>query len=365
MLLTCLRGLARSRSSRDPSLFAELLERPPPVILRILALRARRDAWSKDNHEFQARRRAEGHKDWAELPERPEHENFADTQLHDDYVEQCVIGLLRHGDGDQARWLVRRDIRRIDAATWLALVGRHGRLPEHVLFLLPALSDDSQHVVPAAVTGGGDEVYESDLPRRGQSALATLVQRTSEEAVRAVLVRACVEHDGLRDADEALRLLGGPTNADVQAIVDALARDPANPTALAFLADLGAELEVARVWQARAVPWWPCSATPMPVEKPVTTPLELLVELYGDAPEEFRRFISASFTAEPARQLLTQMTSRQADPASQYESALAALERHGLLDYDFFTALTRDRPGRRDVIERVADAHCSDLKRPH
>jgi hypothetical protein len=269
-------------------------------------------------------------------------------------VEQCAIGLLRHGDGEQARWLVRRGERRIGADDWLALVGRHGRLPEHVLFLLPALADDSQHVVPAAVTGGGDEVYESDLPQRGQHVLDLLVQRCSEAAVRAVLVRVCVDPDGPRDAGEALRLLGGPTRAELQPIVEALARDPANATALAFLAELGAEQEVARVWQTCDVPWWPRTAVPPPADPPAKALLELLTELYGDAPDEFRQFVSASLVANDARQVLTGMTSRHADPASQYESAVTVLERNGLLDDVFFAALARNRPGMRRRVEELA-----------
>jgi hypothetical protein len=91
-----------------------------------------------------------------------------------------------------------------------------------------------------------------------------------------------------------------------------------------------------------------------PADPPAKALLVLLTELYGDTPDEFRRFVATSFAKEEAQQVLTRMASRHADPASQYESALAVLEHLGLLDDAFLAALTRDRPGMRRRVEALA-----------
>jgi hypothetical protein len=167
-------------------------------------------------------------------------------------------GVVMRGSREQARELAR--LLRDDRDAW-QLVGTEGRLPEHVLLLRGLLvNDPGESVMPASVTGGGDEVMESGVPEKATRIILELARKLGKEAVGHVLVEALLEEeaDWVRISFESdLEELGGPWPSDIPVLLEHLRQHPGSGMGLTLLARTGAgEPELVALWEELGVPWW-------------------------------------------------------------------------------------------------------------
>ncbi|MBZ4421769.1 hypothetical protein [Myxococcus sp. RHSTA-1-4] len=167
-------------------------------------------------------------------------------------------GIVLRGNRAQAlelAWLLRGD-----SSVW-TLARDEGRLPEHALLVLGYVrSDPGDSVMPASVTGGGDEVFPSGVPEEATAVVRQLAEKLSREEVVSALVEAALREDDSDVSyflDDTINALGGPGKADVPRLLQHLREQPGDRVALALLARTGAgEMELAALWDRLGVPWW-------------------------------------------------------------------------------------------------------------
>ena len=185
-------------------------------------------------------------------------------------------GVVERGDRAHARELAR--LMRYDRDVW-QLARDHARLAEHALLVSGyVLSDPGDSVMPASVTGGGDEVISSDVPDNAARIVRALVEKCGRDEVRDALVEALLWPSSGRDGvqsglppalswdedsysrqffDDELKRLGGPRSAVVPRLLEHLREEPDSAPALELLARTGVGEELlTRLWQELRVPWW-------------------------------------------------------------------------------------------------------------
>ena len=107
-----------------------------------------------------------------------------------------------------------------------------GRFPEHALFALaPFPSEGSSYVVPASVTGGGDEVFDDDGPDRSAEVLAALEKRVGKDGERAAFLDFALTFSSA-DALEYVERFGDVKREDAQRILQELTARPGDAIAL-------------------------------------------------------------------------------------------------------------------------------------
>ncbi len=173
----------------------------------------------------------------------------------DGWQRAPALGVARVGSRAQ----VLRLAELVRDHSWaIGLAERYGHHPEHALLVLGALAHDpGDSVVPASVTGGGDEVYGSDVPERARGVIRCIVERTNREDVRVAFLEAALwgtSYDAQRLFDEH----GGPRPIDAPRILQHLERSPDDALALQYLAETKrGEHELRTLWSRLGVPWWP------------------------------------------------------------------------------------------------------------
>jgi len=174
-------------------------------------------------------------------------------------------GVVARGTREQALKLAH--LMRDERYAW-QLIETEGRLPEHVLLVRGVLfHDPGERVMPASVTGGGDEVMESGVPEAATRVILGLARKLGKEDVGHVLVGALLEeedHNVRLSLQFDLERLGGPWPADLPMLLEHLRRQPDSEMGLTLLARTGVgERELAALWEEHRVPWW-CSPTSGP-----------------------------------------------------------------------------------------------------
>jgi hypothetical protein len=248
-----------ARGRADDARWAfERLDDPPPAVDAAVA---RRDDSDRRREAMQEAARAAGDPNWFLAGEDdPElGPRFVDTTSWQHDVHLAVV---RHGDdalGLELAW------RLAESHDGLQLCKDEGRLPSHALLVLGAIHHDpGEQVIPAGVTGGGDEVEESGVPDAVRSAVDRIVDVTSQDEVRRVFLEAILRgYDSEWGGGNSYGLvgtlffeLGGPQPADCDRLLAQLRVQPANGVALSLLADIGrGEAELLDIWRKRGVPW--------------------------------------------------------------------------------------------------------------
>ena len=169
-------------------------------------------------------------------------------------------GVVARGTREQALKLAH--LMRDERYAW-QLIETEGHLPEHMLLVRGFLyHDPGESVMPASVTGGGDEVMESGVPEAATRAILGLARKLGKEDVGHVLVGALLEeedHNVRLSLQFDLERLGGPWPADLPMLLEHLRRQPDSEMGLTLLARMGVgERELAALWEELRVPWWCC-----------------------------------------------------------------------------------------------------------
>jgi hypothetical protein len=249
-----------ARGRADDARWAfERLDDPPPGVR---AAAARHEDSTRRRDAMREAARAAGDRDWYSAGEDDPDlgPRFVDTTSWQHYVH---VAVLRHGDdalGMELAW------RLAESNHSLQLCMDEGRLPSHALLVLGAIHHDpGEHVIPAGVSGGGDEVVGSGVPDAVRAAVDRIVETTSQEEVRRVFLEAILRgYDSEWGRGDSYGLvgnlffaLGGPQPADCGRLLTQLRGDPSNGVALGLLADIGrGEAELLDVWRERGVAWW-------------------------------------------------------------------------------------------------------------
>lgn len=184
----------------------------------------------------------------------------------------AVAVIVRDGGRSEALSLVKhllwidriashgvQELRRVEAINYLLasagcaeVARRFGRLPEHALLELP---DESLRLLVAKP----EPWLEPDPGDAPGAVVDRVISRGADkEEVRIAFVRAALwGTEYWTAADAAIARLGGRRSSDVAVLLEVLRDQPASPSALAYLSELGlGEREVCEIWSGRGVPWW-------------------------------------------------------------------------------------------------------------
>lgn len=172
---------------------------------------------------------------------------------------ELARGVVQRGTREQAlelAWVMRDD-----AGAW-QFARDEGRLPEHALLVLGHVRHDpGDSVMPASVTGTGDEVFSSDVPETAAAVIGELARKLGRAEVVSVLIEGVLREDdpNVRDFLKGeIDSLGGPAPGDAPRLLRYLQEWPDSGTALELLAKTGAgERELVELWARLGVAWWP------------------------------------------------------------------------------------------------------------
>ena len=233
------------------------LDTPPPSIR---AAKSCRKDWEKLQDELQEAARNRGDEDWYRVkPDGAEPARVNDAWEED--VHRAVVKLGNDDLGMELAWKLDGHRHGIE------LCRQYGRLPSHALLVLGAIANDpGEHVVPASITGGGDEVAGSGTPDEVRAAIRAIVKRTDAEAVRRHLLEAMLRGYGPDwGSGESWGLLeriffqaGGPLPGDQPRLLVQLEASPMDEVALRYLAIIGTgEGELLDILRRQGVHWLP------------------------------------------------------------------------------------------------------------
>ncbi|NNC15114.1 hypothetical protein HJC22_05120 [Corallococcus exiguus] len=157
-------------------------------------------------------------------------------------------------------WLMRDDV-----GAW-QFARDEGRLPEHALLVLGHVRHDpGDSVMPASVTGMGDEVFSSDVLDEASGVIGKLVRTLGRKEVVSALIEGMLREDDsnvLNFLDGEIDALGGPAPRDAPRLLRYLQEQPDSRTALDLLAKTGAdERALVELWAELGVEWWPVPDT--------------------------------------------------------------------------------------------------------